>query len=192
MAEVSGIEPETTESKSVVLPITPHPNKNNRIVVDCFQYTQAITLSLLVLFQQLTSTSSGEPLNSINLSQCLTSHIICICCCTDPKTGAAGRIRTSITSLEWNFYVAVCTLVRVTFLSVLANQTTAALIWLHLLDSNQPLPVNSRGYSPRILRWNKNWSPYQDSNLDLTAPNGKCNQITLYRDKFGGTLNNAV
>ena len=27
--------------------------------------------------------------------------------------------------------------------------------WLHLLDSNQPLPVNSRGYSPRILRWNK-------------------------------------
>lgn len=28
LAEVSGIEPETTESKSVVLPITPHPNKN--------------------------------------------------------------------------------------------------------------------------------------------------------------------
>ena len=26
--------------------------------------------------------------------------------------------------------------------------------WLHLLGSNQPLPVNSRGYSPRILRWN--------------------------------------
>ena len=27
--------------------------------------------------------------------------------------GAAGRIRTPITSLEWNFYVAVSTLVRV-------------------------------------------------------------------------------
>jgi hypothetical protein len=27
LAEVSGIEPETTESKSVVLPITPHPNR---------------------------------------------------------------------------------------------------------------------------------------------------------------------
>ena len=26
--------------------------------------------------------------------------------------------------------------------------------WLHLLDSNQPSPVNSRAYSPRILRWN--------------------------------------
>ena len=34
-------------------------------------------------------------------------------CCMYPKTGAAGRIRTSITSLEWNFYVAVSTLVRV-------------------------------------------------------------------------------
>jgi hypothetical protein len=28
MAPVSGIEPETTESKSVVLPVTPHRNKN--------------------------------------------------------------------------------------------------------------------------------------------------------------------
>lgn len=27
--------------------------------------------------------------------------------------------------------------------------------WLHLLVSNQPHSVNSRGYSPRILRWNK-------------------------------------
>ena len=27
------------------------------------------------------------------------------------------------------------------------------------------------------------WSPYQDLNLDLTAPNGKCNLITLYGDK---------
>ena len=28
-----------------------------------------------------------------------------------------------------------------------------------------------------------NWSPYKDLNLDPTAPNGKCNQITLYGDK---------
>jgi hypothetical protein len=70
--------------------------------------------------------------------------------------------------------------------------------WLHLLGSNQPLPVNSRGYSPRILRWNtkhgrgywirtsdhgvkvrcfrpskltpnKNWHPPKDSNPDFTA-----------------------
>jgi len=29
MAEVPGLEPRTTESKSVELPITPHPNKMN-------------------------------------------------------------------------------------------------------------------------------------------------------------------
>ena len=29
---------------------------------------------------------------------------------------------------------------------------------------------------------NKNWSPYLDSNQDPTAPNRKCNQITLQRD----------
>lgn len=32
MAPVLGIEPRMTESKSVVLPITPHRIKNNRIV----------------------------------------------------------------------------------------------------------------------------------------------------------------
>ena len=37
----------------------------------------------------------------------------------------------------------------------------------------------------KVLLGNKLWSPYQDSNLDLTSPNGKCNLITLYGDKLG-------
>ena len=54
LAGVSGIEPETTESKSVVLPITPHANKNNRMPFDALP-DELITQKRNVGFEPTTS-----------------------------------------------------------------------------------------------------------------------------------------
>jgi hypothetical protein len=54
-----------------------------------------------------------------------------------PKTGAAGRIRTPITSLEWNFYVAVSTLVRVDLFKRPSQLDDSGIDWYPLSGSNR-------------------------------------------------------
>jgi hypothetical protein len=58
------------------------------------------------------------------------------------------------------------------------------------LDSNQPLPVNSRGYSPRIRRWNNmvcvvGFEPTASS--FQTRPSTR---LTLHTDKIGAVDGN--
>jgi len=57
----------------------------NRLVVDCFYFTQAITLSLLVYFNSLPSMYLGKPFNSSNYHRVQRS-IVYESCCADTKT----------------------------------------------------------------------------------------------------------
>ena len=69
---------------SMFLNCCSHP-MTNRIVVDCFYFTQAITLSLLVYFNSYLQRFRASPLTPVDYHR-VQRFIVYECCCTDPKT----------------------------------------------------------------------------------------------------------
>ena len=57
----------------------------NRIVVDCFYFTQAITLCLLVYFNSNLQCLRASPSTPADYHR-VQRFIVYECCCTDPKT----------------------------------------------------------------------------------------------------------
>ena len=57
----------------------------NRIVVDCFYFTQAITLCLLVYFNSYLQCLRASPSTPVDYHR-VQRFIVYECCCTDPKT----------------------------------------------------------------------------------------------------------
>jgi|LakMenE18May11ns_1017448.scaffolds.fasta_scaffold9661329_2 hypothetical protein len=77
--------PSIAISSALCLSCCIHPRKHNRIVVDCFYFTQAITLCLLVYFNSYLQRLWASPSTPVNYHR-VQRFIVYECCCTDPKT----------------------------------------------------------------------------------------------------------